>query len=184
MTPLCVCAQVRLGECQLRICRDDWNSSAHHISVAAREDALLNTDQLLALDIRAAARTPARHWRGYVVPVTEVRVLGSGRTEQCVSDNAVHTFTSGSLALTEGDQGSYLLYRHRGLGQELQVFYRRCNLRQLCHCSVAVRARDLVITFDICSRGYMQVCFRAVNEISQYLEKLYLRNVPKCCCQL
>ena len=66
MTPLCVCAQVRLGECQLRICRDDWNSSAHHISVAAREDALLNTDQLLALDIRAAARTPApppKTWR-------------------------------------------------------------------------------------------------------------------------
>ena len=103
-----------------------------------------------------------------------MRVLGSRVAEQCVSDHAVHTFTSGSLALTEADQGSYLLYRHRGLGQELQVFSRRCNLRQLCHCSVAVRARDLVLTFDICSRGYMQVRFRAVTEISQYSEKLYL----------
>ena len=75
MSDSIVCGQVRLAECQLRICRDDWNSTAHHISVAARQDALLNTDQLLALDIRAAARTPARHWRGYVVPVTEVRVV-------------------------------------------------------------------------------------------------------------
>ena len=38
-----------------------------------------------------------------------------------------------------------------------QVFYRRCNLRELCHCAVAVRAGQLIVTFDICSRGYLQV---------------------------
>ena len=37
-----------------------------------------------------------------------------------------------------------------------QVFYRRCNLRELCHCAVAVRAGQLIVTFDICTRGYLQ----------------------------
>ena len=50
-----------------------------------------------------------------------------------------------------------MLYRHKVLPYEVQVFYRRCNLRELCHCSVAVRVENLIILFDICSRGYMQV---------------------------
>ena len=50
-----------------------------------------------------------------------------------------------------------MLYRHKVLPYEVQVFYRRCNLRELCHCSVAVRLENLIILFDICSRGYMQV---------------------------
>ena len=40
---------------------------------------------------------------------------------------------------------------------------RRCNLRALCHCSVAIRIQDLVISFDICSKGYLQVWSRGPN---------------------
>ena len=74
------------------------------------------------------------------------------------------------------EQGTFVLYRHTELGQEVQVshykynnylavqcvtivcqvFYRRCNLRELCHCAVAVRAGQLIVTFDICTRGYLQ----------------------------
>lgn len=39
----------------------------------------------------------------------------------------------------------------------MQISYRRCNLRALCHCSVAIRIHDIVIAFDICSKGYLQV---------------------------
>ena len=65
--------------------------------------------------------------------------------------------TFDSLKYSHKQQGTYVLYRHRVLRHEVQVFYRRCNLRELCHCSVAVRIEDLIILFDICSRGYLQV---------------------------
>jgi hypothetical protein len=36
-------------------------------------------------------------------------------------------------------------------------FCRRCNLREVCHCAVSIRVGELAVTFDICSRGYLQV---------------------------
>ena len=65
--------------------------------------------------------------------------------------------TFDSLKYSHKQQGSYVLYRHQNLPHEVQVFYRGCNLRELCHCSVAVRIEDLIILFDICSRGYLQL---------------------------
>ena len=117
---------------------------------------MINGEQLVALDVRSSDFTSARHWRGYVLPVTEIRVLPSNVTShQCVSDNLMKTFDQ--LKYRHKQQGTYVLYRHKALPYEVQVFYRRCNLRELCHCSVAVRIEDLIIMFDICSRGYLQV---------------------------
>lgn len=59
-----------------------------------------------------------------------------------------------------GGPGIYTLYRHLTAQQEVQLSLRRCNLRALCHCSVAIRIQDLVIGFDICSKGYLQVWSR------------------------
>ena len=117
---------------------------------------MINGEQLVALDVRSSDFTSARHWRGYVLPVTEIRVLPSNLTShQCVSDNLMETFDH--VKYSHEQQGTYVLYRHKVLPHEVQVFYRRCNLRKLCHCSVAVRIEDLLILFDICSRGYLQV---------------------------
>ena len=144
---------MRLAKCQLKICRNDWNST-HVIPIKAVEDFLVNGEQLLALDIRSASFTSSKQWRNYILPVTEVRVIPGSVSQQCISDNAMITFDS--LSYSHSHQGSYILYRHKTLPYEVQVFYRRCNLRELCHCSVAVRVEDLIILFDICSRGYMQ----------------------------
>ena len=146
--------QVSLPSCKIKICKQDWNST-QSIPLTVREDFLINGEQVVALDIRTAGFTSAKQWRDYVVPVTEIRVMGSDIAEQCISDNSLQTFDS--LRYSHEQQGSYVLYRHQDLPHEVQVFYRRCNLRELCHCSVAVRIEDLVILFDICSRGYLQV---------------------------
>ena len=149
----------------MKICRNNWNST-HYISVGAREDFLVNGEQLLALDIRSSSSslTGSGQWRNYEVPVTEVRVIPSSDASparQCISDNTVITFDS--LNYSHKHQGTYVLYRHKVLPYEVQVFYRRCNLRELCHCSVAVRVDDMIVTFDICSRGYMQVWIQGRN---------------------
>ena len=120
-----------------------------------KEDFLVNGEQLLALDIRSASFSGSKQWRNYVAPVTEVRVLPSGPRHSCISENGVTTFDSQVFPVSE--EGSHVLYRHTRLPLEIQVVYRRCNLRELCHCSVAVRAGPAVIIFDICTRGYMQV---------------------------
>ena len=141
----------------MKICRNNWNTT-HFISVGAREDFLVNGEQLLALDIRSSSSSLLKNWRNYEVPVTEVRVIPSSDASpphQCISDNSILTFDS--LSYSHKHQGTYVLYRHKVLPYEVQVFYRRCNLRELCHCSVAVRVEDMIVTFDICSRGYMQV---------------------------
>ena len=116
---------------------------------------MVNGEQLLALDIRSASFSGSKQWRNYVAPVTEVRVLPSGPRHSCISENGVTTFDSQVFPVSE--EGSHVLYRHTRLPLEIQVVYRRCNLRELCHCSVAVRAGPAVIIFDICTRGYMQV---------------------------
>ena len=147
--------QVSLPSCLIKICNHDWNSS-HTVPLTAREDFLANGEQLVALDMRTSGFTSPAQWRDYVLPVTEVRVLPSNISgHQCISDNMMKTFDS--LKYSHKQQGTYVLYRHRVLPHEVQVFYRRCNLRELCHCSVAVRIEDLIILFDICSRGYLQV---------------------------
>ena len=147
--------QLTLPACLIKICRNDWNST-HSIPLTAKEDFLANGEQLVALDVRTADLSSARKWRGYVLPVTEVRLVPSDMTgHQCVSDNEMKTFDQ--LKYSHKQQGTYVLYRHKVLPYEVQVFYRRCNLRELCHCSVAVRIEDLIIMFDICSRGYLQV---------------------------
>lgn len=87
--------------------------------------------------------------------MTEIRVLPSDPPKSCASDDGVTTFDGQNFPVSE--EGSYVLYRHTRLPLEVQVAYRRCNLRELCHCSVAVRAGPVVIIFDICTRGYMQV---------------------------
>ena len=146
--------QVSLPSCKIKICKQDWNLT-HSIPLTVKEDFLINGEQAVALDVRTAGFTSARQWRDYVLPVSEVRVVGNDIAEQCSSDNLMQTFDS--LKYSHQQQGSYVLYRHKELPHEVQVFYRRCNLRELCHCSVAVRIEDLIILFDICSRGYLQV---------------------------
>jgi len=142
-----------LPNCLHKICRHDWNST-HYIPIKAVEDFLYNGEQLLALDIRTGL-TSTKQWRNYVLPIHEVRVIPSTITELCQSDHSMFTFDS--LRYSHKQQGSYVLYRHKNQPYEVQVYYRRCNLRELCHCAVAVRIGDLIVLFDICSRGYMQV---------------------------
>lgn len=142
-----------LPNCLHKICRHDWNST-HYVPIKAVEDFLFNGEQLLALDIRTGF-TSTKQWRNYVLPVQEVRVIPGTITEQCQSDNSMFTFDS--LRYSHKQQGSYVLYRHKTEPYEVQVYYRRCNLRELCHCAVAVRVSDLIVLFDICSRGYLQV---------------------------
>ena len=93
-------------------------------------------------------------WRDYRLPLHQVRVVPGTRRERCLSTASLSTFSGASVPLRPG---TFTLYRHASGGQEVQVSYRRCNLRALCHCSVAVRIQDIVIAFDICSRGYLQV---------------------------
>jgi len=142
-----------LPNCLHKICRHDWNST-HYIPIKAIEDHLYNGEQLLALDIRTGF-TSTKQWRHYVLPVQEVRVIPQTITEQCQSDNSMVTFDS--LRYKHKQQGSYVLYRHTTQPYEVQAYYRSCNLRELCHCAVAIRIGDLVVLFDICSRGYLQV---------------------------
>ena len=145
--------QAGLPNCLHKICRHDWNST-HYIPIKAIEDHLYNGEQLLALDIRTGF-TSTKQWRHYVLPVQEVRVIPQTITEQCQSDNSMVTFDS--LRYKHKQQGSYVLYRHTTQPYEVQAYYRSCNLRELCHCAVAIRIGDLVVLFDICSRGYLQV---------------------------
>ena len=145
--------QAGLPNCLHKICRHDWNST-HYIPIKAVEDFLYNGEQLLALDIRTGF-TSTKQWRNYVLPVQEVRVIPGTITEVCQSDNSMFTFDS--LRYSHKQQGSYVLYRHKTQPYEVQVYYRNCNLRELCHCGVAVRIGDLIVLFDICSRGYLQV---------------------------
>jgi len=142
-----------LPNCLHKICRHDWNST-HYIPIKAIQDFLYNGEQLLALDIRTGF-TSTKQWRNYVLPVQEVRVIPETITELCQSDNSMFTFDS--LRYSHKQQGSYVLYRHKTQPYEVQVYYRNCNLRELCHCAVAVRIGDLIVIFDICSRGYLQV---------------------------
>ena len=93
----------------------------------------------------------------------QVQVVPGTRTEQCLSSSSISTFTDRQLAPAEGGPGVYTLYQHVGAQQEVQLSVRRCNLRALCHCSVAVRIQDLVIGFDICSKGYLQVWSRGAG---------------------
>ena len=152
--------QVGLSDCQLKICKNDWNTT-HLIPIRAKEDFLQNGAQRLALDIRTSSSNSNRQWRNYVLPVTEVKVVGSPIDQECVSANTIVTFDA--LTYSNKLQGSYILYRHKTLPYEVQVSFRRCNLRELCHCSVAVRVEDLIISFDICSRGYIQVWAERIN---------------------
>ena len=152
--------QVGLSDCQLKICKNDWNTT-HLIPIRAKEDFLQNGAQRLALDIRTSRSNSNRQWRNYVLPVTEVKVVGSPIDQECVSANTIITFDA--LTYSNKLQGSYILYRHKTLPYEVQVSFRRCNLRELCHCSVAVRVEDLIILFDICSRGYIQVWAEQIN---------------------
>ena len=89
-----------------------------------------------------------------------MRVVPGTRTERCLSSSSISTFTDRPLAPAHGGPGIYTLYRHLTAQQEVQLSLRRCNLRALCHCSVAIRIQDLVISFDICSKGYLQVWSR------------------------
>ena len=82
-------------------------------------------------------------------------VVPGTRTEACLSSSSLTTFTGTALPIPSA--GTYTLYRHPAALQEVQVTYRRCNLRALCVCSVAVRIRDVIIAFDICSKGDLQV---------------------------
>ena len=152
--------QVGLSDCQLKICKSNWNTT-HLIPVRAKEDFMLNKDQRLALDIRASNSNSNKQWRNYVLPVTEIKVVPSPIDQECISSNTILTFDD--LSYSNNLQGSYVLYRHTTLPYQVQVFYRRSNLRELCHCSVAVRVEDLIILFDICSRGYIQVWTEGLN---------------------
>lgn len=145
--------RVGLPSCRHKICRNDWNSS-HVIPLSAPEDWLYNGDQVVTLEISTGSSSTSL-WRDYNLPLQQVHVHGSSRTEQCHSDSSLTTF-SGREYFPSGS-GTYIMYRHAELQYEVQVTYRRCNLKKLCHCIVTVRVEDAAIAFDICSKGYLQV---------------------------
>jgi len=153
--------RVGLPSCAHKICRHDWNSS-HVIPLSAPEDWLYNGEQLVTLEIGTGAAS-THLWRDYTLPLHTVQVVPGTRTEQCLSSSSISTFTDRQLAPADGGPGVYTLYQHIGAQQEVQLSLRRCNLRALCHCSVAVRIQDLVIGFDICSKGYLQVWSRGAG---------------------
>jgi len=143
-----------LPSCSHKICSHNWNST-HQIPIRAVDDLLYNSEQILGLDIRTSVVTTASKWKHYSLPVKEVTVLPAPVTARCVSDQKIQTFDG--AVHTQQEEGSFILYQHQALQYEVQIFYRHCNLRQLCHCAVAVRVGEITIAFDICSRGYLQV---------------------------
>jgi hypothetical protein len=123
------------------------------IPLSAPEDWLHNGEQLVTLELATTTASTAL-WRDYRLPLHQVRVEPGTRRERCLSTAGLSTFSGASVPLRPG---TFTLYRHASGSQEVQVSYRRCNLRALCACSVAVRIQDIIIAFDICSRGYLQV---------------------------
>lgn len=160
-----------LPSCSHKICSHNWNST-HQIPIRAVDDLLYNSRQILGLDIRTSVATSASKWKHYHLPVKEVTVLPAPVTAKCISDQMIQTF-DGALH-TQIEEGSFILYQHQGLQYEVQVFYRNCNLRQICHCAVAVRVGEITIAFDICSRGYLQVWTLGKNGLPTSRE-----NIPK-----
>lgn len=59
----------------------------------------------------------------------------------------------------EGDKSMSILslYSQPDLGIDVQTQLRGCNLRSLCVCAVAIRSKSLVVHFDRCTKGFLQV---------------------------
>jgi hypothetical protein len=145
--------RVSLPNCLHKICSHNWNTT-FTIPVHGNLDNLYNGEQSMVLDIKTGF-TSNTLWRDYVLTSQQVKIVPPKVEQKCVSDHEITTFDG--LAYKNEEEGAYTLYRHLHLPQEVQVYYRRCNLRELCHCAVSVRSGDIIITLDICSRGYIQI---------------------------
>ena len=70
------------------------------------------------------------------------------------------------ILLYNGFLGTYTLFRHKTLPYELQANVRKCNIRNMCICALVVRSRDTVVTFDICTKGYMRAWAKSLLSFS------------------
>lgn len=87
----------------------------------------------------------------------QVRILGSTQDSSCrLSNNQIVSFDK--LDHSIPSPGIYTLYKRTDDSPiEIQAHFRACSLSELCACAVSVRVDDIIVVFDLCTKGYLQV---------------------------
>lgn len=151
--------RLELPKCGAKICSQDWNKT---ISVPLRvpEDHFINGDDTVVVTV-TAKDTDDLSMEVVELQRQTVKILASPPELTCrLSPNL--SPTSGDVDVSS--PGIFTVFRSKVEPVEVQVHLRSCSLSQLCTCAIAVRVDDMIVIFDVCTKGHLQAWAWAKGE--------------------